>query len=50
MADQNGLRVCKTKPRILIISDIRNEPDDAESLVRYMLYLNEYDMTPEDLT
>ncbi|KAM5352935.1 hypothetical protein ACJ41O_005657 [Fusarium nematophilum] len=43
MADQHSLPVCHSKPRVLIASDIRNEPDDAESLVRYMLYSNEFD-------
>ncbi|KAI9148474.1 DUF1593-domain-containing protein [Paramyrothecium foliicola] len=43
MVDPNRLRRCGKKPRILITTDIRNEPDDAESLVRYMLYSNEFD-------
>ena len=30
------------KPRVFIISDISNEPDDAESLVRYLLYSNQF--------
>ncbi|KAL2840187.1 hypothetical protein BJY01DRAFT_236810 [Aspergillus pseudoustus] len=36
-------RFCQTKPRVFVISDISNEPDDAESLVRYLLYSNEFD-------
>lgn len=43
MVDQSKLRVCKDKTRVFIISDISNEPDDAESLVRYLLYSNEFD-------
>ncbi|OTA58864.1 DUF1593-domain-containing protein [Hypoxylon sp. EC38] len=31
------------KPRIFILSDILNEPDDSMSLVRYLLYSNEFD-------
>ena len=31
-----------SKPRVFIISDISNEPDDAESLVRYLLYSNQF--------
>lgn len=31
-----------TKPRVFILSDISNEPDDAESLVRYLLYSNQF--------
>ena len=41
MADQTRLRRCSNKPRVFIISDISNEPDDAESLVRLLLYSNE---------
>ncbi|KAF2013992.1 DUF1593-domain-containing protein [Aaosphaeria arxii CBS 175.79] len=31
------------KPRVFILSDISNEPDDAESLCRYLLYSNQFD-------
>lgn len=31
-----------TKPRIFILSDILNEPDDTQSLIRYLLYANEF--------
>jgi hypothetical protein len=31
------------KPRVFILSDISNEPDDAESLVRYLLYSNQFE-------
>jgi hypothetical protein len=31
------------KPRVVIISDIGNEPDDQMSLTRYLLYSNEFD-------
>lgn len=37
------LQTFKSKPRVFIVSDISNEPDDAESLCRYMLYSNEFD-------
>ncbi|KAI9155739.1 hypothetical protein HJFPF1_08328 [Paramyrothecium foliicola] len=30
------------KPRVFILSDISNEPDDAESLVRYLTYANQF--------
>jgi len=30
------------KPRIFILTDILNEPDDSQSLVRYLLYSNEF--------
>ena len=32
------------KPRMIVISDIGNEPDDQMSLVRLLLYSNELDI------
>jgi len=32
------------KTRILILTDIENEPDDAQSLVRFLLYSNQFDV------
>ncbi|MDZ7317412.1 MAG: DUF1593 domain-containing protein [candidate division KSB1 bacterium] len=32
------------KPRVIILTDISNEPDDEESLVRFLVYSNEYDV------
>ena len=34
----------KGKPRVVIISDIGNEPDDQMSFVRFLLYSNEFDV------
>ena len=31
-------------PRVIVISDIGNEPDDQMSLVRFLLYSNEFDV------
>ncbi|KAL5338047.1 hypothetical protein BJX70DRAFT_408958 [Aspergillus crustosus] len=31
-----------TKPRVFILSDISNEPDDQQSLTRYLLYANQF--------
>ncbi|KAL4966907.1 uncharacterized protein BDV14DRAFT_207710 [Aspergillus stella-maris] len=31
-----------TKPRVFILSDISNEPDDQQSLTRYLLYSNQF--------
>ncbi|KAK9312417.1 hypothetical protein V1524DRAFT_386228 [Lipomyces starkeyi] len=43
MANQpRELQSFKSKPRVFILSDISNEPDDAESLVRYLLYSNQF--------
>ena len=32
------------RPRVIIISDIGNEPDDQMSLVRFLMYSNEFDI------
>src|SRR4030042_2074077 len=32
------------KTRIFILTDIENEPDDAQSLVRFLLYANQFDV------
>lgn len=32
------------KPRVLVLTDIANEPDDQESLVRFLSYANEFDI------
>jgi len=32
------------KPRVFVISDIGNEPDDQMSLVRFLVYSNEFDV------
>lgn len=32
------------RPRVIVLSDIGNEPDDSESLVRFLLYANEFDV------
>ncbi|KAL2855930.1 hypothetical protein BJY01DRAFT_204056 [Aspergillus pseudoustus] len=43
MADpRTTLQSFPSKPRVFIVSDISNEPDDAESLVRYLLYSHQF--------
>ncbi len=32
------------RARVLVLTDISNEPDDEESLVRFLVYSNEYDV------
>ncbi len=32
------------KPRVLVLTDIENEPDDAQSLVRFLVYSNQFDV------
>lgn len=36
--------VAAEKPRLIVLTDISNEPDDEESLVRLLVYANEYDL------
>ncbi len=31
-------------PRVIVISDIGNEPDDQMSLVRFLIYSNEFEV------
>jgi hypothetical protein len=32
------------KPRIIVTTDITNEPDDQESLIRLLVYANDFDI------
>ncbi|HTO03731.1 MAG TPA: nucleoside hydrolase-like domain-containing protein, partial [Opitutus sp.] len=32
------------KSRVVVLTDISNEPDDEESFVRFLVYSNEYDV------
>lgn len=32
------------KPRVFVLTDIENEPDDAQSLVRFLTYSNHWDI------
>jgi hypothetical protein len=32
------------RPRVVVLTDIENEPDDAESLVRFLVYANQWDV------
>jgi hypothetical protein len=34
----------ETKPRVLVLTDIENEPDDAMSLVRFLINANQWDV------
>jgi len=36
--------VSQEKPRVLVLTDIENEPDDAQSLVRFLVYSNQFDV------
>ena len=32
------------KPRVIVLTDIENEPDDAQSLVRFLTYANHFEV------
>ncbi|MCL4792969.1 MAG: DUF1593 domain-containing protein [Bryobacteraceae bacterium] len=34
----------QTKPRVIVLTDIENEPDDAQSMVRFLLYSNHFEV------
>lgn len=34
----------ETKPRVFVLTDIENEPDDAMSMVRFLTYCNQWDV------
>ncbi len=34
----------QTRPRVIVLTDIENEPDDAESMVRFLAYSNQWDV------
>ncbi len=40
----SALCLFAARPRVLVLTDISNEPDDEESLVRFLVYSNEYDV------
>jgi hypothetical protein len=44
MAGQNVVFERLDKPRAIVLTDITNEPDDEESMVRFLVYSNEYDV------
>ena len=34
----------RARPRVFVLTDIENEPDDAQSLVRFLTYSNQFDV------
>ena len=38
------LSLASARERVIVLTDISNEPDDEESLVRFLVYSNEYDV------
>lgn len=41
---ENAQPVAHSKPRLFVLTDISNEPDDEESLVRLLVYSNQFDI------
>jgi cellulose-binding protein len=39
-----GVTAGAEKPRVLVLTDIENEPDDAMSMVRFLVYSNQWDV------
>lgn len=39
---QKSLQTFPSKPRVFILTDITNEPDDTESFCRYLTYANQF--------
>ena len=39
-----GVAVAAEKPRVFVLTDIENEPDDAMSMVRFLVYSNHWDV------
>lgn len=34
----------QSKPRVIVLTDIENEPDDTQSMVRFLVYSNQWDV------
>lgn len=37
-------RAAEPKPRVIVLTDIENEPDDTQSMIRFLLYSNQWDV------
>lgn len=44
LAEQKFVFEHLDRPRVIVLTDITNEPDDEESMVRFLVYSNEYDV------
>ncbi|WP_297088073.1 nucleoside hydrolase-like domain-containing protein [uncultured Draconibacterium sp.] len=40
----SGSALANEKPRVFVLTDIENEPDDAMSMVRFLVYANNFDI------
>lgn len=43
-AQENVRRLASVKPRLIVLTDLSNEPDDEESLVRPLVYADSFDL------
>lgn len=39
-----GVAAQAAKPRVVVLTDIENEPDDTQSMVRFLVYSNQWDV------
>jgi hypothetical protein len=39
-----GAAAQAAKPRVIVLTDIENEPDDTQSMVRFLVYANQWDV------
>ena len=39
-----GIAAAAERPRVFVLTDIENEPDDAMSMVRFLVYANQWDV------
>ena len=39
-----GVAAQPAKPRVIVLTDIENEPDDTQSMVRFLVYSNQWDV------
>ncbi len=44
LAACGGRALAAEKPRVFVLTDIENEPDDAMSMVRFLVYSNQWDV------
>lgn len=44
LINQTAAAATASKPRLFVLTDVSNEPDDEESLVRLLVYSNEFDI------
>jgi hypothetical protein len=43
-ADPSADKAAGPRPRVVVLTDISNEPDDEQSLIRFLVYANEFEV------